>query len=198
MLGQILTKIYTLFVAIFGLTKPATTLDMEIEDEPKPELTKYQENLLRLQDAISDLPESITSAGDFDPINYRMVISKFGTIKQLLSNLTKIRDKYQETVADPQKATTDIHGFITISYMSDNGEIIAKFLTVDGKYLNIKEVLRLIKKCTEEVSTLYTQMKELEDLDEDFIPYFERITQPTILEVIVFIERLHAIGADHV
>ena len=67
MLGQILTKIYTLFVAIFGLTKPATTLDMEIEDEPKPELTKYQENLLRLQDAISDLPESITSAGDFDP-----------------------------------------------------------------------------------------------------------------------------------
>ena len=82
--------------------------------------------------------------------------------------------------------------------MSDNGEIIAKFLTVDGKYLNIKEVLRLIKKCTEEVSTLYTQMKELEDLDEDFIPYFERITQPTILEVIVFIERLHAIGADNV
>jgi hypothetical protein len=127
-----------------------------------------------------------------------LIVSKFSTIKELINNLAKISYKFQEVVESPLTASTDIPGFLQISHMSDNSEILAKFLINDGKYLNIKEVVILVKKYTGEVITLYTQMKELEDLDEDFINYFERITAPTCNEIIYFIERLHTIGVNDV
>ena len=198
MLGRLLTKLYTFFVIFFGTSKVLQIEEMETDNVSQPELTQYHKRLLHLHDILEQLPERVTEAGDFDNINYRLIVSKFSTIKELINNLAKISYKFQEVVESPLTASTDIPGFLQISHMSDNSEILAKFLINDGKYLNIKEVVALIKKRTGEVITLYTQMKELEDLDEDFINYFERITAPTCNEIIYFIERLHAIGVNDV
>lgn len=198
MLGRLLTKLYTLFVVFFGVTKILQLEEMETDNEPQPAVTPYLERLLHLHDVLEQLPEAITEAGDFDRINYSLIVSKFSSIKELINNLEKIVNKFSEVVENPNEVTTDISGFLQISYMMDNGEILAKFLITDGKYLNIKEVVALIKKRTGEVITLYTQMKELEELDEDFIDYFERITTPTCNEIIHFIERLHALGVKDV
>ncbi len=198
MLGRLLTKLYMLFVVIFGVSKILQLEEMETDNGSQPEVTPYLKRLLHLYDVLEQLPERVTEAGDFDSINYSLIISKFSTIKELINNLEKTTNKFREVVEKPNEVTTDIPGFLQISYMVDMSDILANFLINDGKYLNIKEVVALIKKHTGEVITLYTQMKELEELDEDFIDYFERITTPTCIEIIHFIERLHALGVKDV
>ena len=64
--------------------------------------------------------------------------------------------------------------------------------------MNLKEVVRLLKKHTGEVILLYTQMIEQAEIDEDLVHYFERITIPSIREIIHFVEKLHILGVKNV
>lgn len=198
MLGHLLTKIYTLFAIIFGKYTIPAIEDMEKDNEPPIELPEYQQRLLFLQDTLNNLPESITEAGDFDPLNYKLIVSKFSDVSKLIKNLELIRNKFIVINRDPANATTDLPDFIFVTNSSDQSWILAKFLEGDGKYLNLKEVVGLLKKHTGEVILLYTQMIEQAEIDEDLVHYFERITIPSIREIIHFVEKLHILGVKNV
>lgn len=197
MLGRLLTKIYTLFAIIFGnYTIPAIE-DME-KDNESIELPEYQQRLLFLQDTLNNLPETVTEAGDFDPLNYKLIVSKFSDVRKLIKNLELIHNKFIMINRDPANATTDLPDFIFVTNSSDHATVLAKFLEGDGKYLNLKEVVGLLKKHTGEVILLYTQMIEQVEIDEDLVHYFERITLPSIREIIFFVEKLHILGVKNV
>ena len=115
MLGRLLTKLYTFFVIFFGTSKVLQIEEMETDNVSQPELTQYHKRLLHLHDILEQLPERVTEAGDFDNINYRLIVSKFSTIKELINNLAKISYKFQEVVESPLTASTDIPGFLQIS-----------------------------------------------------------------------------------
>lgn len=197
MLGNILTKLYLMFLGFFFKKKTTETTDME-RDNAEPIKSKYLELLLLLQSDIDNLPDVVTMAGDFDRINYTHVVSKFVNVGSMISNLDSIIRKYSTVCKSPRDADTDIPGFKSISHCPDHCDILANFLMVNGSYLNMKNTLELLKKRTAELILLYTQMGELTDLDEDYILYFERITTPTIREIKSFIDRLKFNGVSNV
>lgn len=195
MLTLFITRLYVVLSLFIKIDLQQLTLSQNLINEiiSKP-ISEYQSRLNYLSDLVDSLPETLINADGFNPINYRLVVSRFTTVKPMLDNLKLLADKFSDVVDNPLEIDTDIPNFVSLSLLADNSTLLANFLTYEGQYQSIRSVILAVRKYTGEMNTLYTQMKELENLDSEYISYFERMSVNTIRETIAVMERLNNLG----